>query len=48
LPYQAKSGFPNRFPYPNNEQQLNGANYTAAAAKIGGDKVETKLWWDKY
>jgi hypothetical protein len=48
LPVAAKSGFPNRFTYPGNEQQLNGTNYTSAAAKIGGDKVETKLWWDKY
>jgi hypothetical protein len=48
LPVGAKSGFPNRFPYPNNEQQLNGTNYTSAAAKIGGDKVETKLFWDKF
>jgi hypothetical protein len=48
LPVGAKSGYPNRFTYPGNEQQLNGTNYTSAAAKIGGDKVETKLWWDKY
>ncbi len=47
LPVSAKSGYPNRFQYPNNEQQLNGSNYTAAAAKIGTDKVETKLFWDK-
>jgi hypothetical protein len=47
LPVGAQSGFPNRFQYPNNEQQLNGVNYTAAAAKMGGDEVETKLWWDK-
>lgn len=47
LPIGAKSGFPNRYQYPNNEQQLNGTNYTSAAAKIGGDKVETKLFWDK-
>ncbi len=47
LPVGAISGFPNRFQYPNNEQQLNGANYTSAAAKIGGDEVETKLFWDK-
>ena len=47
-PVGAKSGFPNRLPYPNNEQQLNGTNYTAAAAAIGGDKVETKLFWDKF
>jgi len=48
LAVAAKSGFPNRYQYPNNEQQLNGANYTATAAKIGGDKVETKLFWDKF
>lgn len=48
LPAGAKSGFPNRFVYPGNEQQLNGTNYTAAAAAIGGDKVETKLFWDKF
>jgi hypothetical protein len=48
LPVNAKSGFPNRLSYANNEQQLNGKNYTAAAAKVGGDKVETKLYWDKF
>ena len=47
-PVGAKSGFPNRLTYPGNEQQLNGTNYTAAAATIGGDKVETKLFWDKF
>ena len=47
-PVAAKSGFPNRLQYPNNEQQLNGTNYTSAASKIGGDKVETKLFWDKF
>ena len=47
-PVGAKSGFPNRLTYPSNEQQLNGTNYTSAAAAIGGDKVETKLFWDKY
>ena len=46
-PVQAKSGFPNRFTYPSNEQQLNGTNYTSAASKMGGDKVEVKLFWDK-
>ncbi|MEO6000010.1 MAG: SusD/RagB family nutrient-binding outer membrane lipoprotein, partial [Chitinophagaceae bacterium] len=46
-PATAKSGFPNRFAYPSNEQTLNKANYTDAAAKVGGDKVETKLFWDK-
>ncbi len=46
-PVNAKSGFPNRFSYPLNEQTLNGANYTAAAAAVGGDVVTTKLFWDK-
>lgn len=32
--------------YSSSEQQLNGANYTTAAEKIGGDKSETKLFWD--
>jgi hypothetical protein len=48
LALNAISGFPNRFPYPGNEQQLNGTNYTAAAAIMGNDKVETKLFWDKF
>jgi hypothetical protein len=47
-PSTAKSGFPTRFTYPANEQTLNKTHYTDAAAKIGGDKVETKLFWDKY
>lgn len=48
LALNAISGFPNRFPYPGNEQQLNGTNYTSAAAIMGNDKVETKLFWDKF
>jgi len=48
LPVGARTGFPNRLAYPGNEQQLNGTNYTKAASDIGGDKFETKLWWDKF
>ena len=48
LPSGAKSGFPNRMSYPGNEQQLNGANYAKAASDMGGDKVETRLFWDKF
>ena len=48
LPEAARSGFPNRLSYPGNEQQLNGTNYTEAAAIYGGDKVESKLFWDKF
>ena len=47
-PVGADSGYPNRLTYPSAEQQLNPANYTAAASTVGGDKVETKLWWDKF
>lgn len=47
-PVGARSGFPNRLTYPANEQQLNGENYTAASTAIGGDRVETKLFWDKF
>jgi Starch-binding associating with outer membrane len=45
-PEGAISGFPNRLTYPAGEQQVNGGSYTAAASKIGGDEVETKLFWD--
>ncbi len=45
-PAAAKSGFPNRLTYPTNEQTLNGTSYTGAASKIGGDKVESKIFWD--
>jgi hypothetical protein len=43
----AVNGIPERYIYPVSEQTLNGANYTAAAAAIGGDKAETRLFWDK-
>jgi len=41
------TSYPNRYTYPINEQTLNGANYKAAAAKVGGDELTTKLFWDK-
>jgi hypothetical protein len=47
-PAAAKSGYPTRLTYPTNEQTLNNTNYTAAAAKIGTDVVETKIFWDKF
>ena len=37
---------PMRMPYPYNEPDLNGDNYTAAASAIGGDDVRTLLFWD--
>ena len=37
---------PTRFTYPVNLAQLNGENYKAAAASMGGDLLTTKLIWD--
>lgn len=39
---------PVRYTFAVSEQTLNLANYTAAAAKIGGDTPLTKLFWDKF
>lgn len=39
---------PTRMPYSDQEYVLNGVNVKAAGAKIGGDKAETKLFWDKF
>jgi hypothetical protein len=44
----AVSAIPLRYPYPVNEQNVNRANFEAAATAIGGDEVETKLWWDLF
>jgi hypothetical protein len=38
---------PTRLNYPTTAQSLNRINYEAAAAAIGGDKITTKLIWDK-
>jgi len=43
----AISAIPVRFTYPIGEQNVNKANYDAAAAAIGGDVVTSKLFWDK-
>jgi len=37
---------PRRIYYPNNEPQLNGANYDAAVAAMGGDELDSKVFWD--
>ncbi|HTN36866.1 MAG TPA: SusD/RagB family nutrient-binding outer membrane lipoprotein [Arachidicoccus sp.] len=49
VPELAVSGYPVRYTYPQNEYTLNEANVTEASANLGsgGDKVETKLFWDK-
>jgi hypothetical protein len=45
-PPDAVSGLPVRFTYPIIEQTLNAASYQNASTAIGGDAVETKLFWD--
>ena len=47
-PATAISVIPVRLLYPVVEQNINGANYSEAAAAIGGDVVGTKLFWDKF
>jgi hypothetical protein len=47
-PADALSAIPVRFTYPYDEQNVNGTNYAAAATAIGGDKVDTKIFWDKF
>ncbi len=37
---------PMRMPYPYNEDNLNLTNYNAASLAIGGDVVQTKIFWD--
>jgi hypothetical protein len=40
--------FPSRLTYPTGEQALNGANYKAAVASQGEDRLTTKLWFDAF
>ena len=47
VPNNAVSDFPVRLAYPTKEQNVNEPNWTAASAAIGGDKVTTKLFFDK-
>ncbi|SFD11859.1 SusD/RagB family nutrient-binding outer membrane lipoprotein [Flavobacterium phragmitis] len=39
---------PVRYTYSGKEQLVNETNYRKAANDIGGDKLDTKLFWDKY
>jgi hypothetical protein len=45
--FDATTPFPVRFNYPIAESNVNGANYKAASAAIGGDVVTSKLFFDK-
>ena len=39
-------GFARRLSYPDVEASANTANYQAAAAAIGGDKLTSRVFWD--
>lgn len=45
---EARSGIPLRITYVTSEYTLNRSNVDAAAAALGGDDVEKKLFWDKF
>lgn len=36
---------PSRLPYPLQEQTLNATNYQQAVSNMGGDDLNTRLWW---
>lgn len=44
----AEGKVPVRMAYPIREQTLNPTNYNAASTAIGGDKLTTKIFWDKF
>ncbi|WP_106914638.1 SusD/RagB family nutrient-binding outer membrane lipoprotein [Chryseobacterium aurantiacum] len=45
---QAEGKVPVRLQYPVRETTTNPTNYAAASSSIGGDKLTTKLFWDKF
>lgn len=38
---------PVRIMYPSLEQSVNAANYQAASQRIGGDNINSRVWWDR-
>ncbi len=38
---------PVRLLYPSLEQSVNGTNYKNASERIGGDNINSRVWWDK-
>ncbi len=47
-PYPGRTvAFITRLTYPVSENLVNTANYNAAVANMGGDKLDGKVWWDK-
>lgn len=47
IPQLSKLPVPLRFTYPVTEQTLNGDHYQQAAAAMGGDKQQSRIFWDK-
>ena len=45
---EADGKVPVRLQYPISEQSTNPTNYAAGSSAIGGDKLYTKLFWDKF
>jgi hypothetical protein len=39
--------YPVRYLYPESEQAVNKVNYTEAASRMGGDNINSKVWWEK-
>ncbi len=46
--HEAVSDIPLRVKYSVDEQNINRRNYEQGAQAIGGDEVDTKLWFDKF
>ena len=44
---QSEGKVPVRLQYPTSEQTTNPTSYSAASAALGGDKLTTKVFWDK-
>ena len=44
----AENKVPVRMTYPVREQSVNSTNWESASTAIGGDKLTTKLFWDKF
>ena len=41
------TGIPSRLYYPTDEASLNQANYNEASERLGGDKLDSKLFWQQ-
>ena len=47
LAYESELPVPRRYYYPQAEPKINQANYEAAVDAIGGDLLESRVFWDK-